>query len=90
MLVTSEVFNILEFYTDRKLNILLNNKEKKEYLLGIVNVIENYGGRNNTFDFSLGLDEENNERVMTERFKLILDNANINKNRIKDIVFMTV
>lgn len=85
-----EVFNILEFYTDRKLNILLNNKEKKEYLLGIVNVIENYGGRNNTLDFSLGLDEENNERVMTERFKLILDNAYINKNRIKDIVIMTV
>lgn len=85
-----EVFNILEFYTDRKLNILLNNKEKEEYLLGIVNVIENYGGRNNTLDFSLGLDEENNERVMTERFKLILDNAYINKNRIKDIVIMTV
>ena len=84
------VVNRLEFYTDRKLNILLNNKEKKEYLLGIVNVIENYGGRNNTLDFSLGLDEENNERVMTERFKLILDNAYINKNRIKDIVIMTV
>ena len=63
------VVNRLEFYTDRKLNILLNNKEKEEYLLGIVNVIENYGGRNNTLDFSLGLDEENNERVMTERFK---------------------
>ena len=29
--------------------------EKKEYLLGIVNVIENYGGRNNTLDFSLDL-----------------------------------
>ena len=27
---------------------------------------------------------------MTERFKLILDNAYINKNRIKDIVIMTV
>lgn len=90
IILKKEIFNILEFFTDRKLIAVFNHEEKRQYLQGIIKIVENYGNKNNKLGFSIGLDEENNERVMLQRFKMVLENSYINKNRFKSCISIFV
>ena len=69
---------------------VFNHEEKRQYLQGIIKIVENYGNKNNKLGFSIGLDEENNERVMLQRFKMVLENSYINKNRFKSCISIFV
>jgi len=87
-----EVNNILEFYADKKLSMLLDREEQKHYLCGIKKVVDNYEYQRKIKPsyISIGLTENVDNIVLIQRCKLIAENAYKKSSKIKSAVLSAV
>lgn len=90
-LFSYEVYNILEFHTDKKLSALLNEKEIICYLEGIARVVKNNCKQQKELpSTALGLVMNRKESIIEQRFLMLGENIYAEKQTLKNKIIILV